>query len=143
VATVVLGLLVASLAAVRDELLLRGVVLRLAKDMLPAWTALLACGAAAAAARFGVTGEGGLPLVVEGLRGVALAGVWMRDRGAWMACGANAAWAVTLGPVVHGGLVDMRFAVEPEAGVPAVLVAAAAALAASLWALAGARARLR
>jgi hypothetical protein len=143
VATVVLGLLVSSLAAVRDELLLRGVVLRLARGVLPAWTALLLCGAAAAAARFGVSGIGGLALLVEGLRGVALGGVWIRDRGAWMACGANAAWTVTLGSIVQGGLVDVRFVVEPDAGLPAVFVAAAAALAASLWALAAAPARLR
>jgi hypothetical protein len=67
----------------------------------------------------------------------------MRDRGAWMACGANATWAVMLGPVVHGGVVDIRFAAEPDAGVSALLVTAAAALAVSLWALAAARARLR
>jgi hypothetical protein len=143
VETVVLGLLVSSLAAVRDELLLRGVVLRLARGRLPAWTGLLVCGAAAAAARFGVSGAVGLALAVEGLRGVALGALWMRDRGAWMACGANTAWMVTLGPIVHGGLVDVRFAVEPDAGLPALVVTAVVALAASLWALAGAQARLR
>jgi hypothetical protein len=84
-----------------------------------------------------------LVLAVEALRGVALGAVWMRDRGAWMACAANAAWALTLGPVAHGGLLDVRFAVEPEAGIPALVVVALAAIAASLWALAAPRPRLR
>jgi hypothetical protein len=141
--TVILGLVVSCLAAVRDELMLRGVVLRLTRGLLPLWTGLLLCGGAAAAAHFGVRGDTGLAIAVEALRGVALGGVWVRDRGAWMACGANAAWAVTLGPIVHGGLVDVRFAAPPDAGLPALLIAAAAALAASLWGLAGARARLR
>jgi hypothetical protein len=141
-----LGLLVASLAAIRDELLLRGAVLRIAQDVLPPWVALLLCGAAAAAARFGTTGAVGVALGVEALRGMALAGLWMRDRGAWMACAANAAWAFGLGPVVHGGLLDVRFPAAADGGIPALAVAASAgavALWASLWALPGARARLR
>jgi hypothetical protein len=140
------GLLAAALAAVRDELLLRGVTLRVVRGVLPPWGALLLCGAAAAAARFGTSGAGGVALAVEACRGVALAGLWVRDRGAWMACAANAAWALVLGPAVHGGLLDVRFSAEADAGVHALVVAAVAgvaALCASLWALPAAPARLR
>jgi hypothetical protein len=47
-----------------------------------------------------------------------------------MAVGANAAWTWTLGSVVRGGVVDIRFATEPEAGVPALAVLLAATVAA-------------
>jgi hypothetical protein len=128
------GLVLSVLSAVRDELLLRGVVLRATRGLLPAWAALLACGGAAAAARYGVDGAGGLLLVAEGLRGVALGALWVRDRGAWTAVAANAAWTLTLGPLVRGALVDVRFAAQPDAGLPALVVLALAALAASAWA---------
>jgi len=132
---VVVGLLVSALAAVRDELLLRGVVLRATREILPAWATLLACGAVAAAARWGVGGTIGLALAVEGLRAVALGALWLRDRGAWMAWGANAAWMWGLGSLTHGGLLDVRFVAEPEAGVAALLVVALAAAGAAFWAL--------
>jgi len=122
------GLVVAVLASVRDELFLRGVVLRATRGLLPAWASLAACGAAAAAARFGAEGAFDLSLLVAGLRGVALASLWVRDRGAWMAVGASAAWAWTLQSLVHGGLLDLRFATEADAGVPAVVMMAVAAV---------------
>jgi hypothetical protein len=134
VATLAVGLVVAVLTAVRDELLLRGVVLRATRGLLPTWAALIACGGAAAAARFGRDGVLGLALAVEVLRGVALGAVWVRDRGAWMAVGANAVWGWVLGSVLHGGLVDVRFATEADAGLPAVVAAAIAAAAALAWA---------
>jgi hypothetical protein len=124
------GLVIALLGAVRDELLLRGVVLRATRGLLPGWAALLVCGGAAAAARFGVDGTLGMALAVEALRGTVLGAIWTRDRGAWMAVGANAAWTWTLGSVVRGGVVDIRFATEPEAGVPALAVLLAATVAA-------------
>ena len=131
----VMGLLVSTLASVRDELLLRGVVLRAMRGVLPPWAALLVCGAAAAAAYFGVERAVGLGLAVEGLRGIALGALWMKDRGAWMACAANGAWAFVLDAVVRGGLIDARFADSPTEGVPALVVAALAAVAAAVWAL--------
>jgi hypothetical protein len=126
------GLVTSLLTAVRDELFLRGVVLRATRGILPAWAALLACGAAAAAARLGVEGTVGLALLIEGLRGLALGAIWIRDRGAWMAVGANAAWTWTLMHVMHGGVFDVRFATEADAGIPALAVLLAAALPALL-----------
>jgi hypothetical protein len=128
------GLVVSVLTAVRDELLLRGVVLRVTRGLLPPWASLLACGAAAAAARFGHDGVVGLALAVEGLRGLALGALWVRDRGAWMAVGANAAWMWVLGSIARGGLLDVRFATESDAGLPAVAAAAIAAAVAVAWA---------
>jgi hypothetical protein len=124
--SLLLGLTIAALGAVRDELLLRGVVLRATKGLLPPWASLLSAGATSAAATFGYGAAPGL-LVAEALRGTALAGIWTRDRGAWMACAANAAWTWAFGAVTRGALVDLRFAGEPEASAPALAVLAVAA----------------
>ena len=67
--------------------------------------------------------------LVEARRGVALGGLWLVDRGAWMAVGASAAWSWTLGALVRGGLVDVRFAAPGDASPAALIVAAAAAAA--------------
>jgi hypothetical protein len=136
VGSLALGLMVSGLAAVRDELFLRGVVLRATRGLLPAWAALAACAAAAAAGRFGLEGALGLSLLIEGLRGVALGCVWIRDRGAWMAVGASTAWTWTLHSVVRGGLLDVRFATDSDAGVPALVTVALAAALALAWAVA-------
>lgn len=103
------GLVVSLLAAVRDELLLRGLVLRVVRGSLPTWGALVVCGAAAAAARYGVEGALSLVLAAEAVKGVALGAIWVKDRGAWMAVAANTAWTWTVGSVVGGGLLDVRF----------------------------------
>jgi hypothetical protein len=127
------GLLISMLTAVRDELILRGVVLRTTRGLAPRWVSLLVCGMVAAAARFGVdAGVGGLPLSAEALRGVALAALWVHDRGVWMAWAANAAWMWTLGSVAHGGLLDTRFSTEPDATVSTIVVLSIVALAAAV-----------
>ena len=46
----------------------------------------------------GWTGRSRWRLIPEALRGAALGALWVRDRGAWMACAANAAWTWTTGP---------------------------------------------
>jgi hypothetical protein len=134
VATLALGLGVAALGAVRDELLLRGMVLRATRGM-PAWAGLLVCGAAAAAARFGVDGNLTPAMAADAARGIAFGALWRRDRGAWMPWGANTAWAWAAGPGSHGGLLDVRFAAEPVADAPTLALLGAAALGASIWAL--------
>ncbi len=127
------GLFMAAMGAVRDELLLRGVVLR-ATRLLPMGATLVACGLAAAAARLGIDGAITPALLSEALRGTALGAIWMRDKGAWMACAANAAWTWTLGPVLGGNLLDVRFATPPGSGSAAIAVLAVATLVACLWA---------
>jgi hypothetical protein len=128
-----LGLATSALAAVRDELLLRGVVLRATRGLLPVWASLLAAGATAAMTAFGASSISGALFLGEGLRGVALAGIWMCDRGAWMACAANAAWMWGFGAATRGGLFDVRFATEPES-TPATLGVLAVAAVAASWA---------
>jgi hypothetical protein len=127
IGSLAVGLIVSTLAAVRDELFLRGIVLRATRGLLPGWAALAACGLAAAAARFGVDGTVGLATLAEAFRGMALGSLWVRDRGAWMAVGANAAWTWGLHSVVHGGLLDVRFVTEADAGIPAVVLLALSA----------------
>jgi hypothetical protein len=128
----VLGLATSALAAVRDELLLRGVVLRATRGLLPPWASLLASGATAAVTAFGASSMSGALFLAEGLRGMALGGVWMRDRGAWMAWAANAAWMWAFGAATRGGLFDVRFASMPESS-PATLGILALAAAVALW----------
>jgi hypothetical protein len=123
------GLFAASLSAVRDELLLRGVVLRTTRGLLPTWAALLACGAAAAAARVGVE-DGLTPVVIVGvaLRGIALAGIWVRDRGVWAAWAANTAWIWTFDSLAHGGLVDVTLGAPPDGAPTSIAVLTIAAV---------------
>jgi hypothetical protein len=132
VGLLMVGLTSAVLTAVRDELLLRGVVLRVTRGLFPTWAAVMTCGAAAAAARFGVDGSVSAAVPADALRAVALAALWLRDRGAWMACAANASSIWALGSIVRGGLVDIRFPGEPEAGASAVAVLAAVAAVAAV-----------
>ncbi len=134
VGTLALGLGAAMLASVRDELLLRGVVLRATRGVLPTYVALLACGAAAAAARLGIDGALSLAVAADGLKAIALAALWVRDRGAWMAWGANTAWTWTLDAVARGGAMNVRFVAEPDAlsTTMAVLAAACVVAAASI-----------
>jgi hypothetical protein len=132
--TLALGFGLAALGAVRDELLLRGMVLRATRS-LPAWGGLLVCGAAAAAARFGLDGVLSLAMAADAARGIAFGALWRRDRGAWMPWGANTAWTWATGPASHGGVIDVRFAAEPVADAPTLALLAIGALAASIWAL--------
>ncbi len=108
-----LGLLIAAATAARDELLLRGLPLR-ALTLLRAKLggrgdalALVVVGLLSASARFGAGGHA-LDVAVFGCAGVALGALWLRDRGAWMAWGANLAFTWFTGPLVRGGLIDIR-----------------------------------
>jgi MYXO-CTERM domain-containing protein len=123
------GLFASALVAVRDELLLRGIVLRTTRGLLPTWAALLACGAAAAAARIGVD-DAVTPAVAVGAaaRGIALAGLWVNDRGVWTAWAANTAWMWTFDSLAHGGLVDVSFTAQPDSAPSTIAILAAAAI---------------
>ncbi len=104
------GLMVAVLLAVRDELILRGVVLRAFEGTVPRAVELVVCGLVAAAAAWG-NGEGGVSeTLFGGLLGVGFAALWRIDRGAWMAWGANATLHYLLNTVTHGAVFDIRIA---------------------------------
>ncbi len=134
-----LGTLVAAASAARDELLLRGLPLRLIEPLRASLgkhasaAGLLLVAAAGVAARFGTPDASAPELIFAGASAVALGGVWLRDRGVWMAWGANAAFAMLAGPLVRGGLVDLRAARgELVTSVPMLAVVVSIA-AASAW----------
>jgi hypothetical protein len=133
VGALLLGALPPLLGAVRDELLLRGMVLRIGRSLLGPAGAIVLCGCCAAAARAGAVEVTVVAVCVEAVRGMALALVWNRDRGAWMALGANAAWTWALDSLVRGGLVDLRMGVEPGASVAALVVVIALGALAARW----------
>jgi hypothetical protein len=105
------GLVRAASIAVRDELLFRGLVLSVvARAGLPARVgvgfAALAGGAAMALERG--AGLASIALVVAS--GLLFASLWRRERGAFAAVGAHAAFVFVAGPGLRGGLVDVTFA---------------------------------
>lgn len=136
---ILLGLLDATLVAMRDEFLLHGLVLRVARGASPA-VGLAACGLASAAWSIGASGASGVPVthaLVEALLGVSLGAMWQRERGGAMAVTAHTLWLLA----TTGGLVLLR----PRAGFwgggdagflasgSALAAAALACVAASLW----------
>jgi hypothetical protein len=133
VSPLVIGLIVGALAAVRDELLLRGFPLRATRSLVGTPAAIAVCGGAAAAARLGLDGVLTVGIVAEALRGIALGVLWVWDRGAWIPVAANVAWTWTTGPITHGGLFDLRFATEVDASAPALAVLSIVAGAAFVW----------
>jgi hypothetical protein len=129
------GALAAVLAAVRDELLLRGMVLKVARSVGGFAAGIALCGAAGAAARAGGDHVTPVAVLVDGLRGAALGAVWTRDRGAWMALGASTAWAWVLDAATGGALLDVRMGTgAPAESLAALLVVTVAATVAVGWA---------
>jgi hypothetical protein len=103
--------LVAPLAlAARDELLLRGVVLRVVPGAASIWMKLAACGLASAAATYGEGLVTPAALTAAGLGGVACGTLWLKDRGAWLAWGAHAAFLWASSTLARGALIDVRAA---------------------------------
>lgn len=143
-----LGLLIAAATAARDELLLRGMPLRalsLLRGKLGVRGEVLALsvvGLLSAAARFGAGGHA-LDIGVFGCAGVALGALWLRDRGAWAAWGANLAFTWFTGPLVRGGLVDIRSTggASDITSAPAALALSCAFAAMGLWSVLARRRR--
>jgi hypothetical protein len=136
------GLGMAAVEAVRDELLLRGLVLRLTEGILPAGAGIGACAVAGACARFGADGHVTAALLFEAVRAGALAAVWIYDRGAWVAVGANTGFAWTAASLAGAGVIGARSPRPVIEGGPAIAVVTAAFLVASAAAL-GMPARLQ
>jgi len=148
------GLVVAMFSTVRDELLLRGVVLRAFRHTLGTVAQLVVCGVMAAASRVGQQGDeplgallgsraGALSTVVAALGGVCLGTIWLRERGAWMACGAHLAWTFLTTTVIAGGLCSATWGAArgsemwgsggADGSLVAALALALATAAASVW----------
>ena len=84
----------AAVVSVRDEMLLRGVVLRVAGKR-PRAFALVATALASVAWRLGAQGGAGVPLadlLAEAVAGAWFGALWLRHRGGAVAWGAHTAW---------------------------------------------------
>ena len=115
-----MGGLTAGLIAARDELLLRGVVLRAFRNSCPTLVLLLICGGAGAAAEYGLLGGSGaadpVRLAIAGLLAMVFASLWLVDRGGWFPLGAHMAWTTATGALIRGGLLDLRSPTTPWGG---------------------------
>ena len=116
VMAIFVGLLTAALTAARDELLLRGVVLRVVSGWSRGWAAVAACALAAGARVWFLEDTTPQSAIVAAAAGAALACVWLVDKGAWMAVGANTAWIFASATLTHGVGVDVRGGPGPWGG---------------------------
>jgi len=135
---ILFGLLDATLVAMRDEFLLHGLVLRVARNPPRARAlGLAACALASAAWSIGTAGASGVPVtrvLVEALLGVSFGAMWQRERGASMAVTAHALWLFA----TTGGLASLRPRAGFWGGGDAGFLAAGSALAAATLAAAAA-----
>jgi hypothetical protein len=133
-----LGLVTAGLAAARDELLLRGAVLRLVgagprttpRSRKTRIVGLVAVALVGAANAFG-EGGGALAIGEAALLAVIFGSLWLEDRGAFRPIGAHLGWSFTAEALTQGGWLDARSAagataISPFEG-PVALVALAIA----------------
>ncbi len=123
--------------AVRDELVFRGIPIVAAQRAgVPAPAARAFAALAGTASIASLPGASAASLVLAAATGWLFATLWQRDRGAWSAVGAHAAWALLTGALLRGGLVDMAFkegnlVLGPRAsGAPAWIAAGVAVIAA-------------
>jgi Type II CAAX prenyl endopeptidase Rce1-like len=119
---ILMGVILAGLIAMRDELLLRGVVLRAFRHTLGQVGLLLTCAAVAAAARLGEAHDQPLAsvaaptLLVAGLSGLSFATLWLRERGAWTAWGAHTVWTAATTTAIDGSALQVRWATSAWGG---------------------------
>lgn len=135
----VVGLVTAGLYAMRDELLLHGLVMRSLVSVEAPLLKVLACGLTSAAAAYGELG-GAVPMAIaaQGLLGLVFGSLWVRDRGAWPAWGAHTAWLFGTGLLMQGGVFEARVASTTWGGADAGPLGGTAAVIALLPLAAGA-----
>lgn len=135
----VVGLVTAGLYAMRDELLLHGLVMRSLVSVEAPLLKVLACGLTSAAAAYGELG-GAAPMAIaaQGLLGLVFGSLWVRDRGAWPAWGAHTAWLFGTGLLMQGGVFEARVASTTWGGADAGPLGGTAAVIALLPLAAGA-----
>ena len=109
VSAIIVALVTAGFYAMRDELLLHGLVVRALVTVESPILKVLACGLTSAAAAYGELGVvAPLPIAAQGLLGMIFGALWVRDRGAWPAWGAHTAWLFTTSFLMQGGIFDAR-----------------------------------
>jgi hypothetical protein len=107
----IVALVSAGLFAMRDELLLHGLVMRALVSVEAPIVKVLACGLTSAAAAYGEIGATApRAAVVQGLLGIIFGALWVRDRGAWAAWGAHTAWLFTTSALMQGGFFESHVA---------------------------------
>lgn len=126
------GLVSAGFVAMRDELLLRGLPLRVVDRVGPRPAKLVACAVTSAAAALSAPDANVRTALVAGLLGVVSGALWLRDRGAWQAWGATAMLSFTSSTLLQGVVFDARVARNPWGGADAGLLGGWAAVAAVL-----------
>jgi len=110
-AAVLVALVTAGLYAMRDELLLHGLVLRVLVGVKSPLLRAASCGVASAAAAWGDPASASpRRVMVQGLLGVVFGALWVKDRGAWPAWGAHTAWTFATALLLQGGAFDARTA---------------------------------
>ena len=132
VSLLALGLVNAVLVAWRDELLLHGLAIRALGDASPPLARILACAATSAAAAVGKGDTSPRAVVVAALLGAILGALWVRDRGAWQPFAAHVAFRFAAGPLLAGGIVQMRVAATTWGGADAGLLGGTLAVVALL-----------
>ncbi len=106
---IIVALITAGFYAMRDELLLHGLVMRALVTVEAPVLKVLACGLTSAAAAYGELGAASpLPIAAQGLLGIVFGALWVRDRGAWPAWGAHTAWLFTTSFLMQGGVFEAR-----------------------------------
>lgn len=133
-AALVSGFVSCACVAARDELLLRGLVLRVLGPNAAYEAKLAVCAVAGVAFRFGTQPAATwAALVVTTFLSIASACLWLRDRGAWLAVAAQTAFLFVSGPVSQGAILDVRGSAPIDTTIPAVVVAVVAAISAIAW----------
>lgn len=105
---VLFAILRAAAVATRDELLFRGIPLvAAARANIPAPFARAFAALTSGAAIAFLPGTSPAAIALAVASGWLYAGLWQRERGAFMAVGAHAAWMLLFGSLLHGGLFDV------------------------------------
>jgi hypothetical protein len=125
----ILGFLTALIFAWRDELLLRGLVLRALEDQpISATIRILACGATSVGAALGRSSATPQGILVAALLGMVFGALWIQDRGAWRAWAANTMLHYTTGTLLGGGVIQSRIADNAWGGASSGLLGGTAAV---------------
>jgi hypothetical protein len=140
IAAIVVALVTSGLFAMRDELLLHGIVIRALVSVEAPILKVVACGLTSAAAAYGELGAAATPgaVIVQGLLGIIFGALWVRDRGAWAAWGSHTAWLFTTSLLMQGGIFESRVNANAWGGGDAGPLGGMAALIALLPLAAGA-----
>lgn len=104
----VVGAVTSGLFAMRDEIALHGLVMRVMVHAERDVLRLLACGLTSAGAALGEPHPTATSVLASAFGGIAVGALWLRDRGAWKAWGAHTAFRFGAGALVGGALWDVR-----------------------------------